>query len=389
MYLDHPVPYFLQILCMPFCYVIPKEIAEFYGEDFGRHPVGTGPFKFQVWDEGNKMIFVKHENYWKKDQKGRAMPYLDGVEISFISDVSQSFKAYQLGYFDFVSRLNESVLDEVLYPDGTVKKEISDKYTIFKGEYLATDYLGFQLDKTTEVYKNDQQSPMLNADFRKALNYSVDRKRIVTLLRNGLGIVGESGVIPPAMPYFDAKNVKGFSFDPKKAQEYLTKSGIDPKKVKGLKLTLATQNQALAEFLTKTWKEVLGVEIAIDLNEGKVCIDLADNGKVNFYKMGWLADYPDGENYLTLFFGKNFTPEGPNRSHYKNATFDQLYQKSITVNDPTERGRIYEQMDALMMEESPIIVLYYGQILALINKNIKNFYLDPMNLLILEKVEKK
>lgn len=386
-YLDHPVPYFLQILCMPFCYVVPHEIAEHYGEDFGRNPVGTGPFKFDTWDEGNTLVFTKNEKYWRKDEKGKSLPYLDAVEVSFISDPTQSFRAFQLGYFDFESRLNEAVLDEVLYPDGSVREDIQSKFKIFKGPYLATDFLGFQLDAKSEVYAKDQNSPFLNADFRKALSYAVDRKRIVALLRNGLGIVGENGVVPKAMPYYDASKVKGYHFDPNMAQEHLKKSGFKASELKGLKITLAKQNQALAEFLTKTWKEVLGVDIAIDLNEGKVCLDLAETGRINFFKMGWLADYPEGENYLTLFYGPNFAPTGPNRAHYKNSRFDALYKSSIKVENPLERGAIYQEMDSILMEECPIIALYYGQILAVINPRVKDFRLDPMNTLNLERVD--
>ncbi len=386
-YLDHPVPYFLQILCMPFCSMIPKDLATQYGEEFGRNPVGTGPFAFDTWDEGNTMVFTKNKQYWKKDASGVQLPYLDAVEISFISDQSQCFRAFQLGYFDFVSRLDESVLDDVLYADGTIKEEISAKFNVFKGPYLATDMLGFQLDKNAEVYKDDQNSPFLNPDFRKALSYAVDRKRIVTLLRNGLGIEGKNGVVPPAMPYYDATKVKGIEYNPERAQLFLKKSGFKPAQLKGLKITLAKQNQALAEFLTKTWKEVLGVDVSIDLNDGKVCLDLAETGRINFFKMGWLADYPEGENYLTLFYGSSFSPEGPNRFHYKNKLFDDLYAASISVKEAKERGEIYEKMDAIMMNDAPAIVLYYGQILALMDKKVKGFKLDPMNTLLLERVD--
>lgn len=387
-YLERPVPYFLQILCMPFCYVVPADLAAYYGKDFGRNPVGTGAFQFHSWDEGNALIMTKNPHYWKRDQAGKALPYLDALEVSFLSDVNQSFRAYQLGYFDFATRIGESVIDEVLYPDGSIRQEVSTLYDVVKAPYLSTDYLGFQLDSKAEVYTDSEKgSPFLNLDFRKALNYAVDRKRIITLLRNGLGLEGNHGFLPPAMPYFHSQNVKGYQFDQKLALEHLKASGFDPQKVKGLKLTVAKQYKELAEFLSKTWKEVLGVEVEIQMNEGKVCIDLAETGRISFFKMGWIADYPDGENFLTLFYGPNFSPSGPNRTHFKSSQFDALYRKAAKVNDPNQRGAIYEQMDAIMMEQSPIIVLNYDQILMLKNKNVKGLYLDPMNSLVLEGVD--
>ena len=387
LYLEKPVPNFLQILCMPFCFVVPHEVADSLGKSFGQNPVGTGPFCFDSWDHGNKLIFKKNDGYWKKDKKGRQLPYLDAVEVSFISDDNQSFRAFQLGDFDFITRMNEYVLDEVLYSDGTVRESIKNEFNVLKGPYLATDYLAFQTDPKAKIYENDPNSPFLNLDFRKALNYSVDRKRIVTLLRNGLGIEGENGIIPPAMPYFNSTNVKGYSFDPQKAQEHLRASGFKPEELKGLKINVAKQFKDLSQFLVKTWKENLGIDIAIELQEGKVLIDASQHGTINFLKLGWLADYPDGENYLTLFYGPNFSPGGPNRTHYKSPEFDSLFDHALTVNDPYERGEIYEKMDSLMMTESPIISIYYGQILALTAKNVKNFHLNPMNSLVLEEVD--
>lgn len=385
-YLERPVPNFLQILCMPFCFVVPEEVAGVLEKDFGRNPVGTGPYKFGSWDNGNKLIYLKNENYWKKDASGESLPYIDAVEVSFISDESQFFRAYELGYFDFISRMNEAVLGDVLYPDGTVREEIEQKYKVIKSPYMATDYIAFVLDEEAEIYQERPDHPMLNLDFRKALNYTVDRRRIVTLLRNGLGIAGESGIVPPAMPYFDTKKVKGYSFDPKLGQEFLRKSGLKKEDVTGLKLTVAKQYKDVSEFLVKTWKETLGIDIEIELKEGKVIIDESRNGRLSFCKQGWLGDYPDGENFLSLFATESFAPAGPNRSRFSSLKFDSLLEVTSLENDPVVRGKIYEEMDQIMINEAPVIVLYYNQIIGLTTKQVSGFNLDPMNGLYLERV---
>lgn len=386
-YLDHASPSFLQVLCMNFCRVVPKEVAEHYERDFGRNPVGTGPFKFESWDDGNKLILTKNENYWKKDSKGQSLPYLDAVEISFITDLNQYYRAFQLGYFDMATRLEAAILDEVLYADGTVRDDVKQQFNIFKGPYLATDYLAFQLDPNSEIYEGKKDHPFLNKEVRKALSYAIDRKRIVKLLRNGFGVEGKHGMVPDAMPYFDAKEVKGYGFDPNKAIEALNKSGYKAEDLSGIKLSITKRNKELAEFLTKTWKEILGITVDLELNEGKVVIDLADNGRISFFKLSWLADYPEGENYLTLFYGGNFSPDGPNRTHFKNTRYDELYEKSLFLKDPKERGKVYEEMDGLLMEECPVIVLFYDEILAVLDKRVENFKLDPMNNLKLEQVD--
>jgi ABC-type transport system substrate-binding protein len=94
-YLHEPFPPFLQILAMPYTYVVPKEAVEFYGKDFGRNPVGTGPFRLKDWDEGQSLVMLKNTNYWRTDPAGAPLPYLDAVQVSFIGDKNQELFSFQ------------------------------------------------------------------------------------------------------------------------------------------------------------------------------------------------------------------------------------------------------------------------------------------------------
>jgi peptide/nickel transport system substrate-binding protein len=101
---------------MPYAFVVPEEAVKKYGKDFREHPVGTGPFQFKLWDEGNALVFHKNPNYWKKDAQGNQLPYLDAVHISFITDKKMEFINFQQKKLDFLSGIKEGTRDIILQP---------------------------------------------------------------------------------------------------------------------------------------------------------------------------------------------------------------------------------------------------------------------------------
>ncbi|WP_262892521.1 ABC transporter substrate-binding protein [Hymenobacter qilianensis] len=147
-YLQEPFIPFLSILTMPYAYVVPREAVQRYGKDFREHPVGTGPFQFKDWDEGNAIVYHRNPRYWRKDAQGQPLPYLDAVQISFIQDRKTEFLTFQQGKLDFVSGIRAGSRDLILHPDGTVREDFEGKFRFEKVPYLNTEYLGIQQDPT-------------------------------------------------------------------------------------------------------------------------------------------------------------------------------------------------------------------------------------------------
>ena len=387
-YLERPAPQLLQILTMAYTSVVPQEVAKKLGLDFRKSPVGTGAFRFGEWVEGEALVLYKNEKYWKRDEEGRRLPYLDAVEISFMPDKGQVFRSFLLGGIDFIRNVEESSLDEILYRDGGFKESFTEKYKLEKTPYFNTEYLGIQLDSSAEIYKKrDRKSPLLNKDFRLALSYSVDRKKIISYLKNGIGFPGENGLIPPPMP--DVEGVKGQYYDVDKARYHLVKSGIDLMEVDPIQITVAQIHQPLLEFIVTTWWEVLGVKVELDIKEAKTARVLVNSGKSAFFKQDWLGDYPEAGNYMSLLYSGNVPPFGPNRMNFKNKVCDSLYLKAQITLDDQKRADLYTQMDGLAMAEVPMIILFYDELLQLSQKNIKGLQANAMNLLILETVSKE
>jgi peptide/nickel transport system substrate-binding protein len=384
--LRRPFAPFLQILAMPYTFVVPQEVVEKDPAGFARKPVGTGPFKLVNWAENTSMLLEKNTKYWRKDESDVQLPYIDRVQVSFFADKNQAFKAFTDGKLDFISGIEESSKDVILTKEGAVKPEFNGRYEIKKTPYLNTEYIGFQLDSSK--YEN-KKHPFLDKRVRQAMNYAVDRKELVTFLRNKLGIPGEDGIIPTVMPSFDSTKVAGYSFDMAKAQALLKDAGYpNGKGFPAVKLYTNQNHRDISEFLQRAWSKI-GIQVSIETNSFAIHKEMVENGKATLFRGSWVGDYPDAENYLAMFYSKNFTPAGPNKTHFKNATFDDYFEKVMAEEDGFNRYNIYHKMDELVMVEAPVVVLYYDEVLVLSQKNVKGLEINAMNNLRLERVDFK
>ena len=143
----------------------------------------------------------------------------------------------------------------------------------------------------------------------------------------------------------------------------------------------------LCEFLQRELEKI-GLTIKINVLPPSILRDAKSNGKLEMFRASWIADYPDAENYLSLFYSNNFSPKGPNYTHYKNIFFDSLYKKSFSFEKKDKRLKLYKMMDSAMISNYPIVPLYYDQVIRFTQKNIEGLSLNPINLLNLKKVRK-
>jgi oligopeptide transport system substrate-binding protein len=372
----------LGILTMQYCSVIPKEAIAKYGAEFRSHPVGTGPFVFKNWKEGTALILVKNENYFEKDEKGNSLPYLDGLKISFIDNKKTEYLSFKQKELDFINSIDASYIDEVLDEDGNMQTELKDKFNLLKTPYLNTEYLGFLLKGDNETI-----SPLLNKNLRKAINYGFDRREMLKYLRNGVGKPAESGFTPFGLPSFDAEKVKGYTYDLAKAKQLLKESGHqNGKGLPEIKLYTNETYKEYALFISKQLEQ-LGLKIKVEISQPAILREWMSQGKVQFFRGSWLADYPDAENYFAVFYSKNDAP--PNYTRFNNKKFDELYEKALAENDDAKRFDLYHQMEQIIIDEAPVVPLYYDEVLRFSQKNIEGLTANGLNLLNLKRVSIK
>ncbi|MCX6273434.1 MAG: ABC transporter substrate-binding protein [Bacteroidetes bacterium] len=382
--LSQPFPPFPGLLSMQYCSVVPKEVVEKYGKDFRKHPVGTGPFQLKLWKEGVKLVMIKNPNYFESEN-GKRLPYLDAVAVTFIVDKQSVFLEFVKGNLDFMSGLDASYKDELLTRQGGLNTKYKGRFRMLAQPYLNTEYLGFLVDTTIEKARN---SPLAKKEIRQAINYGFDRKKMMKFLRNNVGYPGMYGFIPPGLPSFDSIKVTGYNYNPLKARELMAKAGFP--EGKGLPEIYLFTNSSYLDLATYIQQQLneLGFNIKMDVHPPASMREMIAQSKLPFFRGSWIADYPDAENYLSLFYSPNFAPKGPNYTHFSSKVFDELYQKAINEVNDSLRYQYYQQMDQLIMDEAPVVVLYYDQVLRFIRNNVQGLGSNAMNLLTLKRVRK-
>jgi oligopeptide transport system substrate-binding protein len=372
----------LGLLSMQYCSVVPKEVVEKYGKDFRSHACGTGPFELVAWEEGQAMILKKNIHYFERDSAGVPLPYLDGIKISFFDNKATEFLLFQQGQLDFINDIDPSFKDEVISKKGVLKKNWEGKLVLAKHAYLNIEYLGMLLDSSNELVK---KSPIRWKQVRQAINYGFDRKKMMLYLRNSIGIPAESGFVPAGLPSFDSTRVKGYSYNPAKAKQLLKEAGYTATNFPPIKLLTIPIYADLASFIAKELEDV-GINIQVEVVQKSLLLEQTAKSQALFFRGSWIADYPDAENYLSVFYSKN--PSPPNYTRYKNPQFDRLYEQSLAEQNDSLKMALYQQMDQLVMNDAPVVPLWYDEVFRLVQPNIQNFRANGLNLLELRTVKK-
>ena len=383
-FLTEAFPPFLGILTMQYCAVVAHEVVDYYKNDYRSNPIGTGPFKFKVWDENNKLVLLKNNNYFEKDEDGTAMPYIDAISISFVKDKEMEFLKFLNGELEFISGRDGDNKESIFTPEGTLKKEYESKITMLTNPYLNTEYLGILIDEDLDIVA---KSPLRKKFVRQAINYGFDRKQMIAHLRKNIGTPAFAGFVPKGLPSYNEEVVVGYNYNPEKAKELLYLAGYpDGKGLSEITLHTTANYVDLCEYIQHQLGEI-GIKTKVDIVDASAHRELVARSKLNFFRKSWIADYPDAENYLALFYSKNFTPHGPNYTHFSNVEFDRLYKLSQSeINDST-RYYLYQKMDKIVIEEAPIVPLYYDVLVRLTQKNVTDLGINPINLLNLKRVK--
>lgn len=363
----------LGVFAMQYCAVVPKEAIDKYGKDFRANPVGTGPFVFTKWIENQALILGKNEKYFEK-----GLPKVDGVRVNFMGDRNTGYLEFTKQKINFISGLEASFVDQLLSKEGEILEAQKSKVDFYKAPFLNSEYLGINLAQT-------DKSPLKNKYVRQALNFAIDREKMLRSLRNNVGKAANAGFVPRGLPSFNDKEVKGYSFDVPQARKLLAKAGYpDGKGFPEITLTTGTDYQDICTFVAKQWEDI-GIPVKIDIMQSSTLRELMRKGQVSFFRASWIADYADAENFFSVFYGKNSAP--PNYTHFKNDEFDRLYETALNENDDQKRFDLYHQMDRILIEEAPVVFLFYDETARFSHKNVKGYTNNAVNLLKIKRIE--
>ncbi len=295
--LNFPFASFLRLMGHNAFYIFPKEAVEAYGDQMASKAVGTGPFFLKVFQRDELVVLERNENYWGVDEFGNALPYLDALQMSFVKDKKSELLNFKNGDLDMIFTLPIDMYGDVMGSlDETTGKEVMS-YRPQVMPSLSVHYYAFQ--HSNELFKDVR--------IRKAFNLAVDRRALIEYTLQGEGTPGIYGIVPPVLNNYPHETIRGNEFNPEKARELLQQAGY-PNGEGFPSVTLETtsggQNyEVIAQVIQQMLKENLNVNIEIKVLSMAQQSDNAENGEAAFWRTGWLADYPDPENFLCLFLG--------------------------------------------------------------------------------------
>ena len=373
--LKNPFPAFLGLLSMRYCAVVPQEAASL--EDFRKNPIGTGPFYFKRWEENVKLVLRRNPNYFEQDSKGQKLPYLEAIAIQFIPDIQSEFMLFLQGKLDFINSIDATYKDQLLNPQGNLRPKYESQFVMQKGPYLNTEYIGFNLEA--------KNTPIEDIRIREALNIGFNRASMIAYLRNNIGTPAKKGFIPKGLA---GSSQTDFIYDPVKARALVAAHKEEYGDPSPIRIATDANYVDLCEFL-QSELEKIGLSIQIDIMPTATLRQAKSKGQLELFRASWIADYPDAENYLSLFYSKNFSPNGPNYTHYANAQFDALYEQAVQTLAEPMRVERYQKMDSLALSSFPLMPLYYDEVVRFTQKKITGIPLNPINVLDLKRAQKK
>lgn len=374
--LTQPRQQFLWYFAMAYTAVVPHEAVEYYGDDFGNHAVGSGAYQLAKWRRNHQMDFVRNKTWrgWKKgpasfDPSGELLPF-DRFVFRVIDDVSTQWLCFLSGELDFLGSITRDNWDVVIGPNGQIDESLKDRgIKLYCIPALEVFYIGFNMD-----------DPVLgnNRKLRQALNCAFDSERWVRFFNNRA--IECDGPIPPGVEARVETPFK-YRFDLDKAKRLLAEAGypdgIDPKTGRRLVLNLdmGRTSQEIREStdLLVSFYNKVGISIKPHFHNWPVFLKNISNRQSQMFRIGWIGDYPDAENFLQLFYSHNVSP-GPNRVNYVNPEVDRLYEMAVKTMDDEKRNRMWKELQEIVREDCPWLYMYYRKTYTLCNDRVIGYY---------------
>ncbi|MBX5477012.1 MAG: ABC transporter substrate-binding protein, partial [Clostridia bacterium] len=328
-------------MALNFAFIVPKEEVQKWGDDFGHHPVGTGPFVLKEWTPGQRLVFEKNPDYFKP-----GTPKLDRVVIRVGVEPSVALLQLEKGEIDMMG-------DPI--PTAELARVLNDpawKDRITRAPQVSTIYIAI----------NTRVKPFDDVRVRQALNMAIDKERIIKLL-GGQGTVANQ-ILPPLMPGYD-KDYQGYPYDPEKAKQLLAEAGYP----NGFETTMECLDVDPQPKLCESFQQDLA-KIGIKLNlktleAGTMIADGGTEGKVPLMWSGglaWIQDYPDPDDFYSPILGcGSAVPGGWNWAWYCNKEVDAKAKQAIGMTDREARLQMYREIYRKLMDDAVWVPVYNGQ----------------------------
>jgi peptide/nickel transport system substrate-binding protein len=335
-------------------WVVPREAVEYYGTDFGRNPVGTGPFRLAGWNSA-ALVLVRNDHYWRTDEAGEHLPYLEAIEMRHSGPTSrrQPMLSYLLdGTIHVLYYTGETDwpepdrLAEFMHERGIRTLEIPKLNTIFYGWNMARDNVWTR-----------------HPDLRRAIRAAIRSPA------SGELVLPATGLLPPGLPDCDDTSPPTGP-DPEQARELLAKAGFpDARGLPPLHMTSLGFTEYLAHSVIEPI-EALGITVEFNVNQWSLHWLAVSRGDHEFFRDGWIADYPDAENFFMLFN----TGSTHNNTRYSDPEYDRLFEAFRTESpDSRRRTELCRRLESILRRDVPAIFLYHERAFYLVRPEVRGW----------------
>ena len=370
--LKKPLHVFPWLTALAYMAIVPHEAIEKYGDAFGEHAVGTGPYKLNEWWRNYRMVFTRDATWrgWKDAGPGRvaANPY-DRIEYFVIGDLSTQWLMFLGGEVDGLGGVDRNNWDAVVGKDGKLVPSLAEKgVRLFETPTLQVMYVGFNMDDPL-VGKNKK--------LRQALNCAFDAPAWRRFLNDRVYVC--DGPVPPGVEG-RLETPFAYAFNVEKAKKLLAEAGypdgIDPKTGKRLVIpvSLGRADQGAREEveMLQGFYDRVGIRLEPQFMTWAAYLKAVSDGHTTLFFLGWVGDYPDAENFLQLFHSKNCSP-GANHGNYRNPEFDRWYDAAMAAKTPAERNAAWAKAQEIVREDCPWIFLYFPKAHSLMWNHVQNY----------------
>lgn len=367
--------------------MVPREAVEKYGEDFDKNPVGTGAFSMKSYARRGTTILARNPHYHGTypteggsndkaagllEAAGQKLPFVDEVHLPLIEETQPQMLKFKRGQIAYVGINRDDFELMAIRKDRefSLKPEFTKDFDLFYVNGLQNSFIRFGL-----------RDPVLSKKaVRQALALSLDIQGYIDLMYNGRGVAPGS-LIPYDITGSSRETASTwYKPDLEAAKKKLAEAGYpDGKGLPTLIIEYRSTNkdQRLRfEFLRNEWAKI-GVKVEANFQSFSNYLKKTDEGNYQLADAGWNADYPDAENFYALLYGKNTAP-GPNTGNFINARYDELYLQSRHMKNGPERWKIFAEMDAILKDEVPFLLLMNNTVVGLKQKNVRNFKRNMM-----------
>lgn len=351
--LEQPFGPFLSLLAMTTAYIVPQEIVQQKGADFGSYPMGSGPYVLQEWKHNQHMILAAREDYFE------GKPKLNGIFYRIIPEDLTAVVEFETGR-----------LDALLIPASEYRRYTTDPAwrDLVQGRPgLNTYYLGL----------NCAKPPFDDIRLRRAVNYAIDRQRILNTVFEKRGTLA-TGPVPPGLwkKSLFARGSKGYRYDPKTARELIRQAGAAGTTIK-IYISSDAEVLDIVEVIQSELNAV-GLPVEITQLDWSAFKQAVNKGEANAFWLSWWADYPDPENFLyPLFHSASAGPAG-NRTRCMNPDLDRSIENAQHTLNEKERYRFYRQAEDQVIQDAPWVFMWHRADYYVVQPWVRDFKIYPL-----------